>query len=133
MVNLCFYKNTRGFRFNPWKISTSLEPKIIYLDTKSELNNHEKLFLNSKAIFILLCLIISVIYMILRKYLVQLWVGDSEPNGDLMYYIASVALFFYSISGWPISFAFAQVKLKKLTKVSIIELIFKISFHFNFV
>ena len=71
--------------------------------------------------------------MILRKYLVQLWVGDSEPNGDLMYYIASVALFFYSISGWPISFAFAQVKLKKLTKVSIIELIFKISFHFNFV
>ena len=120
------------------KIPTSLEPKIIHLDTKSELNNYEKLFLNSKVIFILICLIISVIYMFLGKHLVQLWVGDNAPKDDWMYYIAGVAMFFYSISRWPISFAFAQVKLKKLIKVSFIELIFKFIFtlilfkHFSY-
>jgi len=120
------------------KIPASLEPKIIHLDTKSELSNYEKLFMNSKFIFILICLIISIIYMFLGKHLVQLWVGDNAPMDDWMYYIAGVALFFYSISRWPISFAFAQVKLKKLIKVSFIELIFKFIFtlilfkHFSY-
>ena len=70
--------------------------------------------------------------------MVKLWVGDSAPKGDWIYYIAGVALFFYSVSRWPISFAFAQVKLKKLIKISFIELIFKFIFtlilfkHFSY-
>ncbi len=120
------------------KIPSSLEPKIIHLDSKSEMNNYDKLFLKSKTIFILLCFITSFSYIFLGEYLVKLWVGNNAPKDDWMYYIAGVALFFYSISRWPISFAFAQVKLKKLIKVSFIELIFKFIFtlilfkHFSY-
>ena len=65
--------------------------------------------------------------------------GDSAPKDDWMYYIAGLALFFYSISRWPISFAFAQVKLNQLIKISFIELLFKFLFtlllfkYFSFV
>ena len=110
------------------KIPSSLEPKIIHLDSKSELSSYDKLFLKSRTLFVILCLITSFIYMFLGEYLVKLWVGNNAPKDDWMYYIAGIALFFYSISRWPISFAFAQVKLKKLIKVSFIELIFKFIF-----
>ena len=66
--------------------------------------------------------------MFLGEYLVKFWVGNNAPKEEWMYYIAGVALFFYSISRWPISFAFAQVKLKQLIKVSFIELCFKFIF-----
>ncbi len=120
------------------KIPSSLEPKIIHLDTKSEMSIYNKLFLKSKNLFILLCFITSVFYMLSGEYLVKIWVGNNAPNEDWMYYIAGVALFFYSISRWPISFAFAQIKLKQLIKISLIELIFKFIFtlilfeHFSY-
>ena len=110
------------------KIPSSLEPKIIHLDSKSEMSSYNKLFLKSRTLFILLCFITSFFYMFLGEYLVKLWVGNNAPKEDWMYYIAGVALFFYSISRWPISFAFAQVKLKQLIKVSFIELCFKFIF-----
>ena len=121
------------------KIPTSLEPKIIHLDTKSELSKYKKIFTNSKTIFILLCLIASITYMLIGEYFVKLWVGDSAPKDDWMYYISGLALFFYSISRWPISFAFAQVKLYQLIKISFIEFSFKFIFtlllfkYFSFV
>ena len=121
------------------KIPTSLEPKIIHLDTKSELSKYKKIFTNSKIIFILLCLITSISYMLIGEYFVKLWVGDSAPKDDWMYYISGLALFFYSISRWPISFAFAQVKLYQLIKISFIEFSFKFIFtlllfkYFSFV
>ena len=66
--------------------------------------------------------------MLIGEHLVKLWVGDSAPKDDWMYYVAGLALFFYSISRWPISFAFAQVKLIELIKISFIELLFKFIF-----
>ena len=121
------------------KIPISLEPKIIHLDAKSSLHKYNKIFLNSKMIFIILCLTTSIIYMLLGQYLVEIWVGDSAPKDKWMYYVAGIALFFYSISRWPISFAFAQVKLDQLIRVSFIELLFKFIFtlilfkYFSFV
>ena len=110
------------------KIPTSLEPKIIHLDSKSELSSYSKFFLNSKTFFIIICFITSIFYILVGEHLVRIWVGENAPKDDWMYYIAGVALFFYSISRWPISFAFAQVKLRQLIKVSLIEFSFKIIF-----
>ena len=110
------------------KIPTSLEPKIIHLDSKSELSSYSKFFLNSKTFFIIICLITSIFYILAGEHLARIWVGENAPKDDWMYYIAGVALFFYSISRWPISFAFAQVKLRQLIKVSLIEFSFKIIF-----
>ena len=110
------------------KIPTSLEPKIIHLDSKSELSSYSKFFLNSKTFFIIICFITSIFYILAGEHLVRIWVGENAPKDDWMYYIAGVALFFYSISRWPISFAFAQVKLRQLIKVSLIEFSFKIIF-----
>ncbi len=110
------------------KIPTSLEPKIIHLDSKSELSSYSRFFLHSKTFFIIICLITSIFYILAGEHLARIWVGENAPKDDWMYYIAGVALFFYSISRWPISFAFAQVKLKQLIKVSLIEFSFKIIF-----
>ena len=110
------------------KIPNSLEPKIIHLDTRSELSKYKKLFFNSKIFFISLCFITSISYMLIGENLVKFWVGDSAPRDDWMYFVAGLALFFYSISRWPISFAFAQVKLKQLIKISFIEFSFKFIF-----
>ena len=110
------------------KIPTSLEPKIIHLDSKSELSSYSRFFLNSKTFFIIICLITSIFYILAGEHLARIWVGENAPKDDWMYYIAGVALFFYSISRWPISFAFAQVKLRQLIKVSLIEFSFKIIF-----
>lgn len=110
------------------KIPTSLEPKIIHLDSKSELSSYSKFFLNSRTFFIIICFITSIFYILAGEHLVRIWVGENAPKDDWMYYIAGVALFFYSISRWPISFAFAQVKLRQLIKVSLIEFSFKIIF-----
>ena len=57
----------------------------------------------------------------LVKFLVTLWVGDNAPKENWMYVVAGIALFFFSISRWPISFAFAQIKLVPLVKLSLIE------------
>lgn len=110
------------------KIPTSLEPKIIHLDSKSELSSYSKFFVNSRTFFIIICFITSIFYILAGEHLVRIWVGENAPKDDWMYYIAGVALFFYSISRWPISFAFAQVKLRQLIKVSLIEFSFKIIF-----
>lgn len=110
------------------KIPTSLEPKIIHLDSKSELSSYSKFFVNSRTFFIIICFITSIFYILAGEHLVRIWVGENAPKDDWMYYIAGVALFFYSISRWPISFAFAQVKLRQLIKVSLVEFSFKIIF-----
>ena len=84
--------------------------------------------MHKKTFFIIICFITSIFYILAGEHLVRIWVGENAPKDDWMYYIAGVALFFYSISRWPISFAFAQVKLRQLIKVSLIEFSFKIIF-----
>ena len=57
-------------------------------------------------------------------WLTELWVGEHAPQDKWMYFAAGAALFFSVISRWPISFAYAMVKLKDLTRVAFIEVIF---------
>ena len=66
-------------------------------------------------------------YIIFGKFLVTLWVGENAPTENWMYIVAGFALFFFSISRWPISFAFAQIKLAQLVKLSFIEFVGKLS------
>ena len=103
------------------KIPSSLEPKIIHIDTQSKIQKFKSLFFKGRLSFFVLCFIISCIYIIFGKFLVTLWVGDNAPNENWMYVVAGVTLFFFSISRWPISFAFAQIKLIPLVKLAFIE------------
>ena len=79
------------------------------------------MFLKGKLSFYLLCFIISCLYIFFGESLAKLWVGDNAPTENWMYLVAGIALFFFSISRWPISFAFAQIKLVPLVKLSLIE------------
>ena len=103
------------------KIPSSLEPKIIHIDSHSKILKFRSLFLKGKLSFFILCFIISCLYIFFGEYLVTLWVGDNAPTENWMYFVAGIALFFFSISRWPISFAFAQIKLVPLVKLSLIE------------
>ena len=110
------------------KIPTTLEPKIIHLDSRSEVSKIKTIFSRGKNSFFIMCALVSVLYMFFGHYFVNLWVGESAPSEIWMYYVAGFSLFFFSISRWPISFAFAQIKLNQLIKVSIIEFLFKLFF-----
>lgn len=110
------------------KIPSSLEPKIIHLDSQSEMSGFKKTFFRGKVIFFIICFVVSVLYMFFGQYIVKIWVGESAPSDSWMYYVAGLSLFFFSISRWPISFAFAQIKLEQLVRLSIIEFISKLLF-----
>ncbi len=110
------------------KIPSSLEPKIIHLDAQSEMNRFKTLFLRGKILFIIICFLVSILYMYFGLYITSLWVGERAPSESWMYFVAGLALFFFSISRWPISFAFAQIKLEQLVRLSMIEFISKLLF-----
>ena len=108
------------------KIPSSLEPKIIHIDTQSKISKFKNLFFKGKLSFFFICFVISCIYIFFGEFLVTLWVGNNAPNENWMYLVAGIALFFFSISRWPISFAFAQIKLVPLVKISFIEFLGKL-------
>ena len=39
--------------------------------------------------------------MLIGEHIVKLWVGDSAPKDDWMYYVAGLALFFFSFKLTP--------------------------------
>ena len=108
------------------KIPSSLEPRIIHLDSQSKMYKYKNLFLKGKIAFFIICFFVSCLYIFFGKFLVTLWVGENAPSENWMYFIAGIALFFFSISRWPISFAFAQIKLEQLVKLSLIEFLGKV-------
>ena len=110
------------------KIPSSLEPKIIHLDAQSEMNRFKTVFFRGKILFFIICFLVSILYMYFGLYITSLWVGERAHSDNWMYYVAGLALFFFSISRWPISFAYAQIKLEQLVRLSMIEFISKLLF-----
>ena len=104
-----------------WKIPATVEPRVIALDSQSKGGLVKLLFSRGRSWFMLLVVGASVLYLILGQWLAELWVGDQAPTERWMYLAGSLALFFNAIARWPMSFAFALIRLKPLVRVAGIE------------
>ena len=76
--------------------------------------------------YLLLVSSVTLSYMVAGKWLVQLWVGQHAPSADWMYIAAGAALFFNTLARWPISFAYAMIRLAPLVRVAGIEVACKL-------
>lgn len=104
-----------------WKIPSAIEPRVIQLDAKGEKEQMHSLFKQGRLWFLLIVGMVSLLYMLTGQWLAELWVGEHAPDEGWMYVAGGVALFFNTFCRWPISFAYALIKLAALTRVTVIE------------
>ena len=109
-----------------WKIPSALEPRIIELDARGEKDAVKSLFVIGRRWYVVLVFLASITYIILGKTLVEIWVGEHAPQAQWMYTLAGVAMFFSAIARWPVSFAYALVRLKPLLGVATSEVVGKL-------
>ena len=111
-----------------WRIPSTIEPYVIQMDSDGNQKGIMDLFLKGRKRFTLLVAIATVSYLAFGPWLTQMWVGEQyAPNESWMYWVASGALFFNAFARWPVSFAYAMVRLRSLVYVASLELISKLA------
>lgn len=111
-----------------WRIPSTMEPEVIALDASAQIAPLRNIFVKGRRWFCLVVLIISMVYMAAGQWVTRLWVGDYAPEADWMYIAGGAALFFNTFARWPISFAYALIRLRSLVKVALIEVVGKLIF-----
>ncbi|MDH5444524.1 MAG: hypothetical protein OEY52_03140 [Gammaproteobacteria bacterium] len=109
-----------------WKIPSTMEPRAIQLDASGENNKLYSIFKTGRNWYFILVLIVSLSYILFGKWLTEIWVGDYAPDHDWMYIVAGFSLFFNAFARWPISFAYALIKLRPLTMIISAEVVSKL-------
>ncbi len=104
-----------------WRIPSTIEPRVIQLDAKGEKEQMQSLFWHGRQWFLLLLAVVSLLYILFGHWLAELWVGKHAPDQEWMYIAGGIALFFNTFSRWPVSFAYALIKLSALTRIAAIE------------
>ncbi len=110
-----------------WRIPSTMEPRVIQLDVSGRRAELYSLFIQGRRWFFLLVFAVALIYMALGQWLTELWVGEHAPKEQWMYVMAGLALFFNTFARWPIAFAYALIRLKKIIHILIIEIVTKVS------
>lgn len=108
------------------KLPSTIEPKVIELDARRESTALEQLFVLGRRRYIFLVAVVSLFYGFFGRDLAQLWVGEHALTDQWMYTAAACALFLNSAARWPISFAYALIRLAKLFRIALIELTTKV-------
>jgi O-antigen/teichoic acid export membrane protein len=109
-----------------WKIPSAIEPRVIQLDATGEKEQMYSLFRQGRRWYLLLVGMVSLVYMLSGQWLAELWVGEHAPDQGWMYVAGGIALFFNTFSRWPVSFAYALIRLAALTRVAVIEVVGKL-------
>jgi len=104
-----------------WRIPSTIEPRVIQLDAQGKKKQMQSLFRHGRFWYLLLVTAVSLLYMLIGKQLAEFWVGEYAPDQEWMYTAGGIALFFNAFSRWPVSFAYALIKLAPLTRVAAIE------------
>ncbi|ABC29201.1 putative membrane protein [Hahella chejuensis KCTC 2396] len=112
-----------------WRVPIYAEPYVIHMDAKGEMEKLRSLFKKGFFAYSLMCFIAASVFYIIGEDVLQLWVGNiPDLKGDFKFLMCAGAIFFLSLSRWPISFLYAMVKLRMLIKVMAVELLVKVFF-----
>lgn len=109
-----------------WRIPSTIEPRVIQLDASGQQDKLHTTFIKGRRWFFVIVAFVALIYMLMGRWLAELWVGEHAPDARWMYIAAGFALFFNAFSRWPISFAYALIQLAGLVKIAAIEVACKL-------
>lgn len=104
-----------------WRIPSSLEARVIQLQSLGKLDELANIFYRGRRYFILVVSATCLLYGFCGEWLAHLWVGDFARAGSWMYVASAIALFLTTMARWPISFGYAMGNLSNLLKLSAIE------------
>ena len=110
-----------------WRIPSTMEPRVIQMDVSGQQENLRSIFIKGRRWFFMLVVFVALIYMLTGQWLAEAWVGEHAPDEGWMYIVAGFALFFNAFARWPISFAYALIKLAELVKVAALEVVCKLA------
>jgi len=108
-----------------WRIPSALQPHVIYMDARRDFVGLKYYYQIGLKRFAVIAALAALLYMIFGQKLTQIWVGSYAPGESWMYWLSGVALFLTSLARWPISFAYALIRLRPLVKIIAIELLAK--------
>lgn len=113
-----------------WKVPSTIEPRVIALDASGEHKALHETFIKGRRRFFVLVATVSLVYMLSGHWVAEIWVGKHAPESEWMYIAGGFALFFSAFARWPISFAYALIRLRDLVKVAVIEVVGKLMLIF---
>lgn len=111
-----------------WRVPSTLEPRIIAMDSTNRLSELRSLYRAGLMRFIGLTTGIFFLYAIFGRYILKAWLGYSPFSNMYIFFTAAVAVCLTTITRWPVSFAYATQKLGPLCRVASIELLIKLLF-----
>jgi O-antigen/teichoic acid export membrane protein len=109
-----------------WRIPGSYGPFLIAMDVKGE---HQKLYQNyKKGLYIMVAMAGAgaLLYGLAGRNIVNIWLGDKAPTGQLPYLFAAAAMFFRAVVRWPSGLAYSLLNTTPLNLIIAIELMVKI-------
>jgi|GEM_PF-792824 len=110
-----------------WRIPSAIEPHVVRMDASNNRRGLVRMFNLGRIYFLGLVLFVAIGFAVAGQALATLWVGGFAPEEPWMYWLAATAMFLLTIARWPISVAYALIKLKPLIIIGVIELIAKIA------
>ncbi len=109
-----------------WRLPSTMEPRVIALDASGKYQALHATFIKGRRHFFALVFTVSLVYMLTGQWLTELWVGEHAPETGWMYIAGGFALFFNAFARWPISFAYALIRLRALVRVASAEVFGKL-------
>ena len=108
-----------------WRIPSSLEARVIQLQSLERIDELVTIFYSGRRYFLLVVSATCLLYGVFGEWLALRWVGEFARAESWMYITSAVALFFTTMARWPISFGYAMGGLSNLVKITAIELMAK--------
>ena len=115
-----------------WRIPGSYAPFLIAMDVKGESDRLQKNYKCGLYFMLGISGIATIIYGTLGQLIVTVWVGDNAPDGNLPYFLASMAMFFLGVSRWPSGVAYSLLNIKPLNWIIAAELVAKMALVLSF-
>lgn len=104
-----------------WRIPSAYAPHLISMDTRGEREALRKGYRRGFVTTVALAGAAALIYALLGRDIVWLWVGDDAPSTFWSYAVAAGAMFFIAISRWPAELAYALLNTRPLVKIAGLE------------
>jgi len=114
-----------------WRLPESLIPYLIQMDSRGEHARMQSIYASAQKGMIFVAALAALGFALFGHDVVVMWVGaEHAPNMPWAYALAGGALFWLTIARLPAVYAFSQVRLKPLIKVTALESIGKVIFVF---
>ncbi len=127
---MLLWKSPEAIGLLLWRVPSTIEPRLIVLDASGQHKVLYNTLIKGRRWFFVLVATVSLFYMSTGQRLAELWVGEHAPEAGWMYIAGGFALFFSVFDRWPISFAYALIRLRNLVKVAVIEVVGKLILNF---